>query len=284
MATISGLLGKMPSSVGSDGTVAYELYLEAPRRGAGSPARGVQVLALNELVGRRISIRPSGALHCVRCGRGVGKHYGEGMCYDCFSTAPEAAECIVRPELCRAHLGQGRDPAWEREHHDQIHAVYLAITSEVKVGVTRQSQVPTRWVDQGAAAAVQIARVPYRFLAGRLEVALKARYTDRTNWQQMLTRSRGVAFDAGAEHRRVLEVLWRSAPDLARFVLPVASWRVQHLAYPVEQPPQRVTSVRLTTYALDAELEGVRGQYLIFSGGRVLNVRRLSGVAVVVEA
>ena len=284
MATISGLFRKMPSTVGSDGAVAYELYLEAPRRGAGSPARGVQVLPLNELVGKRISIRPSGTLHCVRCGLVVRKHYGEGMCYDCFSTAPEAAECIVRPELCRAHLGQGRDPVWEREHHDQIHAVYLAITSAVKVGVTRQSQVPTRWVDQGAAAAVQIARVPYRFLAGRLEVALKARYTDRTNWQQMLTQARGVVFDAGTEYRRVLEVLWRSAPDLARFVTPVAGWRVQHLAYPVRHQPQRITSVRLAADAFNAELEGVRGQYLIFSGGRVLNVRRHSGFAVVVKA
>lgn len=283
MATISGLIRKMPSSVDPDGTVRYELYLEAPRAGVGAQADAVQTLPLNELIGRSIAVRPSGALHCVRCGRAVEKHYGEGMCYDCFSTAPEAAECIVRPELCRAHLGQGRDPAWEREHHDQVHAVYFALTKEVKVGVTRQLQVPTRWVDQGAAAAVQIARLPYRMLAGRLEVALKAQYTDRTNWQQMLTGAQGPQFDAQGEYRRVLEVLWRSAPDLARFVLPLSDWQLQQLAYPIHERPQKVSSVRLNAGAIEAELQGVRGQYLIFSGGRVLNMRRHSGVGVAVE-
>ncbi len=123
---------------------------------------------------------------CVSCGRGVTKFYGQGFCFPCFRDAPEASECIVRPELCRAHLGEGRDPAWERDHHDTEHFVYLSHTGGIKVGVTRGTQVPVRWIDQGAVLALPIARTPYRQLAGAIEVALKAHFADRTNWRKML--------------------------------------------------------------------------------------------------
>ena len=63
--------------------------------------------------------------------------------------SPQNSECIIRPELCRAHLGEGRNPDWEKEHHLQPHIVYLAQTDVIKVGVTRSTQVPTRWIDQG---------------------------------------------------------------------------------------------------------------------------------------
>jgi hypothetical protein len=70
----------------------------------------------------------------------------------------------------------------------QPHIVYLALSSEVKVGVTRKTQVPTRWIDQGAIEAVSIVEVPNRYLAGITEVALK-NYADKTNWRKMLTNS-----------------------------------------------------------------------------------------------
>ena len=118
------------------------------------------------------------------------KPSGHGFCYPCFSDAPENSPCIIRPELCEGHLGLGRDVAWEEEHHNQPHVVYLSFTGAVKVGVTRDPQVPTRWIDQGATMAVVIARVPYRQLAGKIEVHLKNHFSDKTNWRNMI---KGVA-------------------------------------------------------------------------------------------
>ncbi|MCB0795378.1 MAG: DUF2797 domain-containing protein, partial [Flavobacteriales bacterium] len=138
---------------------------------------------LDEWVGREIQIRATGEMTCVSCGRTVRKFYGQGFCFPCLRDAPEASECIVRPELCQAHLGKGRDVEWERRHHDTEHVVYLSRTGGIKVGVTRSDQVPVRWIDQGAVEAVIIARTPYRQLAGLIEVELKKHFKDRTDWR-----------------------------------------------------------------------------------------------------
>ena len=64
--------------------------------------------------------------------------------------------------------------------------MYLALSSNVKVGVTRKTQVPTRWIDQGASFALEIVEAPNRYLAGITEVALKKHISDKTNWRKML--------------------------------------------------------------------------------------------------
>src|SRR5690606_40132032 len=122
---------------GFDGRVRYALPL------------GGETLELEPFIGGPFTLRATGVLSCVSCGRRVKKFYGQGFCFPCLRDAPEAAECIVRPELCRAHLGEGRDPDWERDHHDTEHVAYLSWTGGLKVGVTRATQVPVRWIDQG---------------------------------------------------------------------------------------------------------------------------------------
>ncbi|MFN3876194.1 MAG: DUF2797 domain-containing protein, partial [Flavobacteriales bacterium] len=168
---------KLCAVLGLDGAVRYALPFARP-------------LDLMPFIGRRFTLRATGALSCVACGKRARKLFQQGFCFACLSSAPEAAECIVRPELCRAHLGEGRDPAWEREHHFTEHVVYLSHTGNVKVGVTRATQVPTRWIDQGAVAALVIARVPYRQLAGLIEADLKRVFADKTNWRAMLRQVR----------------------------------------------------------------------------------------------
>lgn len=299
---VSGILVKMPVSVApapasasaasapspydSCHTVQYVLRLEEPRAAVGEPPRDFTEVPLNTLVGRPVRIEHSGGYCCIRCGRDVDRLFGEGMCYPCFRDAPEAAECIVRPELCEAHLGRGRDPRWEEEHHNQPHAVYFARSSALKVGVTRLTQVPTRWVDQGAAWAVVIARLPYRQLAGRLEVALKDLYTDRTAWQRMLKdESPDTPVDLAAEMVRVREHLASRADhsDLLPFLVPRDELQPMELQYPVPAPPTRVKSVGLAKSGfVESVLTGIRGQYLQFDGGAVLNVRRHSGFRVTV--
>ena len=94
--------------------------------------------------------------------------------------------CIVRPEKCHYHEGTCREPDWADDHCMQPHIVYLANSSGVKVGITRHTQIPTRWIDQGASQALQIFRVPHRYLSGLVEVALKEHVSDRTDWRRML--------------------------------------------------------------------------------------------------
>ncbi len=268
------------------GSVHYDLRLEGPRPAAGKPPAEETERSLNDLIGKPVRIEHTGEYFCTRCGRSVNRLFGEGFCYPCFRDAPEAAECIVKPELCEAHLGLGRDPQWEQDHHNQPHAVYFALSSALKVGVTRLTQIPTRWIDQGAAWAVLIAEVPYRQLAGRIEVALKELYTDRTAWQRMLKDIPAERpLDLETELDRVRAHISERDRELLQYLRSPATVEPLALTYPVIEPPQKVKAASLAkSPVLESVLRGIRGQYLIFEGGAVLNVRRHSGFVVEVSA
>lgn len=234
---------------------------------------------LTPFYGQSFTVRATGALTCMSCGKRVKKFYGQGFCFPCLQNAPEASECILRPELCRAHLGEGRDVQWERDHHMTEHAVYMSYTGAVKVGITRATQVPVRWIDQGAVAALIIARVPYRQLAGLIEVDLKRLFADRTNWRAMLklVPSDHAALD---EARSMARHALRE--DLQQFLLPAEA--PLDIAYPVLAYPPKVTSVQLEkTPEVSGRLLGAKGQYLIWEDGRVLNVRNHTGYHVVLD-
>lgn len=256
---------KMRAVLGDDARVRYALPFAAP-------------LDLSPFVGQRLTLRATGALSCVCCGKRVKKLFQQGFCYPCLLSAPEASECIVRPELCRAHLGEGRDPEWERAHHATEHVVYMSYTGNVKVGVTRATQLPTRWIDQGAVAALVIARVPYRQLAGLIEVDLKRVFADKTNWRAMLKEVRP---DADALRAARAQAIGALRTDLQEHLLheeqPVL------IDYPVLAYPPKVTSVSFEKQPeVGGVLVGIKGQYLMWEDGRVVNVRNQSGVHVVV--
>lgn len=243
-----------------DGTVQYHLSLS-------------EELYMNDLVGKEISLTWTGRINCTSCGKVTKKSFGQGFCYSCFSSAPEAAECILRPELCRAHLGEGRDPEWEEKHHNQPHVVYLAASSAVKVGVTRAQQVPTRWIDQGASAAIRLAEVPNRYEAGRIEVSLKEFFTDKTSWQRMLKNEVDESIDLEEEK-------WSLEDQLPQDIIDYFSENdeIIELNYPVIEFPEKVKSVSFDKFpTIEGKLMGIKGQYLIFEGGTVLNIRRHTG-------
>lgn len=241
---------------------------------------------LQPYIGRVFTLRATGGLTCVHCGKAVRKFYGQGFCFPCLQKAPEAAECIVRPELCRAHLGEGRDPAWEHDHHATEHVVYLSQTSNrtikasgMKVGVTRSSQVPVRWIDQGAVAAVVLARTPYRQLAGLIEVDLKAHLSDRTDRYGMLQHVEPDPHDLDRLRSRVAELL---DPALHEWLVKEPS-NLETLAYPVLVWPSKMQSVQLAkTPEISGTLVGIKGQYLLWEDGRALNVRNHAGYHVMV--
>jgi hypothetical protein len=237
-----------------------------------------RALPVNEAIGHELRITFSGRINCVSCGVVVLNPVGQGFCAQCFATSPEASECIMRPELCRAHVHEGRDVEWEEQNHNQPHVVYLAVSGGLKVGVTRETQVPVRWIDQGAERAMVIARVPYRMLAGAIEVFLKNHLSDKTNWQRMLKNQHG---DAVLEReRQTVHALLR---DRFGEYLDTESAETA-LTYPVLRYPDKVKSTNLQKQPeVSGVLEGIRGQYLLFSGGQVLNLRNHAGYHVQVE-
>ncbi len=233
------------------------------------------VLELNKLVGSEINLEWTGLIHCINCGRSINKTFGQGFCYPCFRDAPQAAPCIMRPELCEAHLGKGRNVEWEEAHHNQPHIIYIAQTSDIKVGVTRATQVPTRWIDQGAWRAVPIAQVPYRQMAGVIEVELKQFISDRTDWRKMLT---GLNSDQDIVALR--DELIEFLPDeIKQYAL--KEEKPTEFSYPVLAYPNKVRSIDLDKHKrIQQQLVGIRGQYLIFGEGQVINLRKYSGYEV----
>jgi len=233
---------------------------------------------MNAKIGKTIKLSFDGIINCIACDRLTKKSFGQGFCYPCFRNAPESSECIIRPELCRAHEGEARDMAWAEKNCLTEQIVYLARSSAIKVGITRSSQMPTRWIDQGATDAIVFARVPNRYTAGVVEVAMKEHLTDRTNWQRML-KNEVVDADLVATKASLIGTL---DDKLQQFV--DSDDTVCSINYPVNRYPEKVKSVGFDKYPeIEGCLAGIKGQYLIFDDNRVLNIRKHNGYRVTVS-
>ena len=260
-----GNLKKMKTQLNSP--VSYELVL------------GDDTIQMNELIGKNIKLSYDGVINCKICGRKTKKSFGEGFCYPDFMNHPANSPCIIRPELCEGHLGVGRDPEWEAVNHVQPHIVYLALSSGVKVGVTRREQVPTRWIDQGAWKAIRLAETENRYQAGMIEVAMKDHLSDKTHWQKMLKNVLATDVDLLSEKKRIRALL---PEDLAGFASD--NDEIIEIMYPVEVFPEKVKSINLDKVPqVEGVLQGIKGQYLILDGGRVMNVRKHTGYLVELE-
>ncbi|MBO6631245.1 MAG: DUF2797 domain-containing protein, partial [Psychroserpens sp.] len=234
-------------------------------------------LNMNQLLDKTISM--TFVKHqCLNCGleRPI---YRQGFCRTCFFEIPQAADWIMRPELSKAHLGiEDRDLDYEKQVQLQPHIVYLANSSNVKVGVTRKSQVPTRWIDQGAHEAIEIVEVPNRYLAGITEVALKEHVADKTNWRKMLKNDN--------EDENLVE--WRERlktyiPEEAQDYY-IAFNTETNLQFPVHKYPEKPKSLNIEKEGVyTGKLVGVKGQYLIFEDETVFNIRSNEGLVVKFE-
>ncbi|MDO1502474.1 DUF2797 domain-containing protein [Winogradskyella maritima] len=229
---------------------------------------------MNQLLDKTMHLKHLG-YECLSCGLNK-EIYRQGFCKDCFFDKPVAGDWIMRPELSTAHLDQeDRDLAYEKKVQLQPHIVYLANSSNVKVGVTRKSQVPTRWIDQGAHEAVEIVEVPNRYLAGIAEVALKDHVADKTNWRKMLKN----------DIKDLDLTEWR---DKLKPFLPeetqayfIQNNKETELHFPVNQYPEKPKSLNLKKdIEFSGKLVGIKGQYLIFEDDTVFNVRANEGLVV----
>ena len=255
-----GVLTKMQTEL--DNPIQYYLVFEN------------DFIHVNQLLDKEIRIEFL-KYQCLACGKNK-KIYRQGFCYDDFYKVPQAADWIMRPELSKAHLDEeDRDLEYEKRVQLQPHIVYLANSSNVKVGVTRKTQVPTRWIDQGAHEAIEIVEVPNRYLAGITEVALKEHIADKTNWRKML---KNEIEDEDLVAQR--DALKQYIPEEALEYY-IASNSETNIEFPVLQYPTKLKSLNLEkTPEYQGKLKGIKGQYLLFEDGTVFNVRNSEGYVV----
>ena len=233
---------------------------------------------VNPLIGQRLRLEYLGAIHCSHCGKRTKTSFSQGYCYPCMTKLAQCDVCIMAPEKCHYDAGTCREPSWGEQFCMTDHVVYLANSSGIKVGITRATQLPTRWLDQGASQALPIVRVATRQQSGLVEDLLRSQVPDRTNWRALLKGDaeeldlvaiREQVFDACADGLRELQ---------GRFglqaVQPLADAEVVQMKYPVEAYPSKIVSFNLDKDpVVEGTLLGIKGQYLIFDSG-VINIRK----------
>jgi len=241
---------------------------------------GENLLEMNELIGKEVSMKFDGRINCISCGKKTKTSFGQGFCYNCLQTAPEASESVLRPELSKSHLGIARDMEWAEKHDLIDHIVYLAVSTEVKVGVTRIHQIPTRWIDQGASSAIKLATTPNRHIAGIIEVFLKKHFTDKTNWRAMLQCETALICTLLEEKEKVIRLL---PGELRKYVEIDNS--ITEICYPVQKFPDKIKSVSFDKMpVIEGVLAGIKGQYLIFGNDSVLNIRKHNGYFIQIKS
>jgi hypothetical protein len=256
-----GVLTKMQTEIGNP--IQYYMVFEN------------SFLNVNQLLNKNIEIQFIG-YQCLNCGKKK-KIFRQGFCYDCSINSASAGEWIVSPELSTAHLDiEDRNLEYEKAVQLQPHIVYFALSSEVKVGVTRKTQVPTRWIDQGATQAIPIVEVPNRYLAGITEVALKKLYADKTNWQKML-KNDFKPVDLVKEKASIKYLI----PKEVQQFYDCNQNDLYLMDFPVLEYPKKIVSTNLDkSPIISGKLIGIKAQYLIFEGGLVFNVRGNEGFVV----
>ena len=269
-----GALSKMTIRLGE--TAQYAIRLDETE------------VPVNPLLGKQVRLEFLGAIHCSHCGRKTKKSFAQGYCYPCFTKLAQCDSCIMSPERCHYDAGTCREPSWGEQFCMTDHVVYLANSSGIKVGITRASQIPTRWLDQGASQALPIFRVATRQQSGFVEDLLRTQVADKTNWRALL-KGDAVPLDLPTIRDELLASCAEGIAALQqRFGLqaiqPVNDVEVLTIQYPVEAYPTKVASHDLEkTPVVEGILKGIKGQYLILDTG-VINLRKYTAYQVAVHS
>ena len=271
---IEGHLKKMLSKLADP--VEYELPV------------GDQCVPLNPLLGKTIKLKYEGEINCSSCGKRTKKSYSQGFCYVCMTQLAQCDLCIMKPETCHYHLGTCREPEWGERFCFQDHIVYLANSSGLKVGITRHTQIPTRWIDQGATQALPLFKVKTRLQSGQIEMALKQHVSDKTDWRKMLKGQADIK-NLHEERERLMkaaesEINAVKAAHKTGDIDIINEMDQIDIKYPVLEYPKKVTSFNFDkTPEVEGRLMGIKGQYLILDSG-VLNIRKFTSYQVQFDA
>lgn len=247
---------------------------------------GESLLPMNEHIGQQLSLNYQAEIHCIACGRKTGKSFAQGYCYPCFRSLAACDMCIMKPETCHYAEGTCREPDWGVTHCFIPHYVYLANSSGLKVGITRETQVPTRWMDQGATQALPIFQVANRLQSGLLEVMLKQHVSDRTDWRKMLKSEaepldlKAVRDDLVSQCSSEITAIKKEQGDNE---IQQIDEQVVNIRYPVSEYPEKIKSLNFDKQPeITGTLTGIKGQYLMLDTG-VLNIRKFSGYNIAVD-
>lgn len=267
MKAYSGNLTKMVTT--STSPVSYSLPI------------GEHLLPLNPLIGKKLTLEFHGRINCIACNRETKNSFQQGYCFPCTRKLAQCDLCIVKPSLCHSHKGTCREPKWGDMHCMIPHIVYLSNASGLKVGITRKSQVPTRWIDQGAIAAMPVFEVANRRISGLIEAEMSKTMSDRTNWRNML-KNKIDPIDLAQEKQNVVKAFIPIIEKIKAEFGPDAIELINHsqlfeFDYPVMAYPSSIKSLSFDKQnKIEGILEGIKGQYLIFDCG-VINIRKFSG-------
>ena len=269
-----GSVEKLTAQLDANNLVQYQLPL------ASIDEHGIeQSIALNPLIGKKLTLTFHGKIACKHCGKNTKKSYSQGFCYPCMTKLAQCDMCIMKPETCHYHLGTCREPLWGEQHCMVDHYVYLSNTSAMKVGITRHTQLPTRWIDQGATQALPIFKVSTRLQSGLVETALTEYIGDKTNWRAMLKGSNEqLDLKAHAERLKpkIAQCLDQIALKFGHDAVQCLNEEVVEINYPVSQYLTKINSFNFDkTAEVSGILLGIKGQYLIFEQG-VINMRKFS--------
>jgi len=275
---LSGTLTKMRAELGT-GNHPDEVNYFLPV--------GKHELPLNPYIGKHLKLEFLGNIICKNCGNRTKKSFSQGFCFPCMRRLAQCDMCILKPETCHFHLGTCREPEWGEKNCFVPHFVYLSNTSGLKVGITRYTQIPTRWIDQGATQATIMFKVENRLQSGLVETAFKARIADKTNWRTMLKENqpdvdllaKADELKNGLQPDEIHEAAILSAEAVGDQNKDVVSIR-----YPVLEFPKTIKSHNFDKSPLvEGTLLGIKGQYLMFDTG-VINVRKFTSYEIRVGA
>jgi len=247
---------------------------------------GDELLPMNEHIGQTIKLDYQNEINCIACGRKTSKSFGQGHCFPCFRSLASCDMCIMKPETCHYAEGTCRQPEWGETNCFIPHYVYLANSSGIKVGITRGTQIPTRWIDQGAGQALPIFKVANRLQSGLLEMVLKKHVSDRTDWRKMLK------FDAEPLDLKAIrdDLLVECSAEISDIKseqgeasVEAIDENVVEIKFPVSEYPEKIKSLNFDKQpSIEGRLMGIKGQYLILDTG-VLNIRKFSGYNIEVD-
>ncbi|MGF1748039.1 MULTISPECIES: DUF2797 domain-containing protein [Vibrio] len=268
----SGTLSKMRATL--DSTVQYRLPV------------GEQEIELASFIGRTLTLTHTGNIFCSACGKKTKKSYSQGHCFVCMRKLASCDMCIMKPETCHYDAGTCREPEWGEANCMVDHFVYLSNTSSLKVGITRHTQIPTRWIDQGATQGLPILKVSTRYISGLIEIELAKHIADKTNWRTLLKEDGSPI----ALQEKALELLPLVADKIAEIraqygeqSIEILAENITSLSYPVEEHPTKIKSHNFDKEpVVSGILKGIKGQYLIFDTG-VINIRKFTSYEVEVS-
>ena len=271
---ITGTLAKMRASL-LNGEVQYRLPV------------GDEEVALNAFIGKTLTLTHTGNIFCCSCGKKTKKSYSQGHCFVCMKKLASCDMCIMKPETCHFAEGTCREPQWGEDNCFVDHYVYLSNTSSIKVGITRHTQIPTRWIDQGATQGLPIAKVKNRLISGLVEIELAKLIADKTNWRTLLKgNNEPLALKEATLELlpQVEEAIAKIQAEYGKDSVELLDENILDITFPVNEFPTKIVSHNFDKNPeVTGVLNGIKGQYLLFDTG-VINIRKFGSYEITVTA